>query len=463
MKSTPKIGLIVTGLLEDDYNKTGHLRPKFQQATMDLAKTLATYGEVVNPGFVEYERDAERAAQMFNSNSVDLIIVVELAYQKGAIPLRALLNTRAPILVWNTQSIRHLPAEVNFDAIMLNSGMCGLPELTNSLLRTGRGFRMITSHVGDSQGLSQIGEYAAASAVLRRLRNARVGTIGHPYEGMTDLMVDHLSLRRSVGPLCLPIEPEKVAAIAESLSAENVNAAIQNERRRFRTVTVTPEILERSVRLALAMEQVVKDNDLDALATFEQVWLSDPRVGIIANYGAGRLMSLGVPCVPEGDVPSAVSMLLLQELAGQSTILENYVMDFDNNTIMLSHDGTGNPALGSPTEVSVKPSIYYQGIHGFGAAYEFAYAPGEVTILSLVPLSNGEWRLIVAEGESLPLKPRALSAPQMTFRHSSSSVQEYCDGWCSAGASHHMALAYGKLASKIKRVGEQLNIEVVEV
>jgi len=248
------------------------------------------------------------------------------------------------------------------------------------------------------------------------------------------------------------------------LPADEVNIALKDERRRFQTLAVTPEIFERSVRLALAMEQVVKDNGLDALATFEQAWLSDPRVGIIANYGAGRLMSLGVPCVPEGDVSTAVSMLILQELAGQSTVLENYVMDFDHNTIMLSHDGTGNPALAaSPTEVSVKPSIYYRGINGFGAAYEFAYAPGDVTILSLVPLSNGEWRFVVAEGESLPMKPRALSAPQMTFRHASGSIQEYCDRWCSAGAPHHMALAYGKLASKIKRVGELLNVEVVVV
>jgi len=54
--------------------------------------------------------------------------------------------------------------------------------------------------------------------------------------------------------------------------------------------------MERSVCLVLALEQVVKDSDLDALATFEQVWARDPRVGIIANYAAGRLMSLGVPC-----------------------------------------------------------------------------------------------------------------------------------------------------------------------
>jgi L-arabinose isomerase len=464
LKDKPKIGLLVTGLLEDEYNKTGHLRPKFIDTTNSLAKVLSAYGEIINPGFVEYESDAERAAQIFNATGVDLIVVVELAYQKGATPMRTLLDIRAPILVWNTQYIRYLPENADFDVIMLNSGMCGLPELTNALLRTGRRFRMITSHVADPQGLAQIEEYAAAAAAVNRLRKARVGIIGHPYEGMTDLMVDQLSLRHSVGPSCWPIEPEKIALASTDMPAEKVRALMEEESRRFRTETMSPEIFERSSRLALALEQVVRENQIDALATFEHAWLADPRVGIIPNYGAGRLSSLGVPSVPEGDVPTAVAMLLLQELAGHSTIMENYVMDFDHNTIMLSHDGTGNPALAArPADVSIKPSIYYRGIHGFGAAFEFAYAPGAVTILSLIPLGNGKWRFIVAEGESLPMKPRALSAPQMTFRYSGGSIQEYCNRWCSAGAPHHMALAYGKLTSKIRRVGELLDVEVVAV
>jgi len=450
--------------MEDEYNKTGYLRPKFIATAKNLAEILSAYGEIIDPGFVEYESHADHAAQAFNAAGVDLIIVVALAYQNGAVAARTFHNTKAPILVWNTQHIRHLAEDADFDVIMLNSGMCGLPELTNGLLRTGRSFRMITSHVADPQGLARIGEHADAAAVVSRLKKARIGVIGHPYAGMTDLMVDQYSLRHSLGPLCWPIEPEKVAVAAADMPAERVNALVEEERRRSRTETLPPETFERSVRLALALEQVVKDTHLDALATFEQAWLSDPRVGIVANYGAGRLSSLGIPSVPEGDVPTAVSMLILQELAGQCTIVENYVMDFDHNTIMLSHDGTGNPALAvSPSDVSIKPSVYYRGVHGFGAAFEFAYAPGEVTLLSLIPLGNGEWRLITAEGESLQMTPRALSAPQMTFRHRSGSIEKYCDRWCSAGAPHHMALAYGRLADKVCRVGELLGIETVNV
>src|SRR3990170_3225098 len=143
MATQPKIGLLVTALLEDDYNKTGHVRPRMHEVT----------AEIVSPGFVEYEPDADRATQAFNAAGVDMIIVVELAYQKGLIPLRTLLRVSAPILVWNTQQIRRLPEQADFDLIMENSGMAGLPELTSGLLRSGRAFELLTSHMHDAKAL----------------------------------------------------------------------------------------------------------------------------------------------------------------------------------------------------------------------------------------------------------------------------------------------------------------------
>ena len=215
MTTKPKIGLLVTALLEDDYNKTGHIRPRMHEATAEIARLLAPYGQIVSPGFVEYEPDADKATQVFNAEGVDLIIVLELAYQKGLIPLRTLLRVNAPVLVWNTAADPSPAGKgADFDLIMENSGMAGLPELTSGLLRAGRAFELLTSHMHDPQALKTIGEYAAAAGTARRLEAMRVGVIGHPFEGMTDLMVDYLSLRDEIGPVCWPIEPEKVAQMA---------------------------------------------------------------------------------------------------------------------------------------------------------------------------------------------------------------------------------------------------------
>jgi L-arabinose isomerase len=157
-------------------------------------------------------------------------------------------------------------------------------------------------------------------------------------------------------------------------------------------------------------------------------------------------------------------MIILQEIAGQATFLENYVVDFKQDAMILSHDGHGNPALAEkPSDVKVKSSIYYQGVNGFGAGFEFAYKPGPVTNLALVPLSEKQWRLIVSEGESIRIKPRPVAAPQMLFKPKNMHISEWCDAWCKAGSPHHMALAYGHLSSTIKILADMLDLDFVEV
>jgi L-arabinose isomerase len=457
-----KIGVLVMALLEDDYNKTAHMRPAASAAAQEIADALGAYGDVVHPGLVEEEEQAAAAARLFNAEDVDIIVALELAYTKGLVPARCLLDTTAPVLVWNTQRISRLGEDDGFDVVMLNSGMAGMPELTAVLVRTKREFALVTSRFDDPDGRRRVHEVIQAAAVRRRLRDARVALVGHPFEGMTDLMFDGLSLRQQIGPVVWPLEPEKVALRFGEIAQEEVDAAIVAERARY-TVEMEPALFERSVRLALALESVAREHRFDAFSAFDQVWLSDPRVGIIPSYGTGRLCEIGIPASPEGDVNTAVAQLILQELAGQATTLENYVIDFDNQAVMFSHDGHGNPALGTPGAVRVKHSIYYQGVHGFGAGFEFAYQPGPITNLALVTVGDGRWRFVISEGQLLPFPPRSISAPQTLFRHDTLPIADWCDGWLRAGATHHMGAAQGRWTAQLLHLARMLGVEAVVV
>jgi L-arabinose isomerase len=457
-----KIGVLVMALLEDDYNKTAHMRPAATAAAQEIADALAAYGEVVHAGLVEEEAQAAAAARRFNAEDVDIIVACELAYTKGLVPARALLETTAPVLVWNTQKISRLDEQDGFDVVMLNSGMAGMPELTAVLLRTGREFALVTSRFDDPDGRRRLQEVIQAAAIRRRLRDARVALVGHHFEGMTDLMFDGLSMRQDIGPVVWPLEPEKVAVRFDEIDQADVDAVMASERGKY-TVEMEPDLFERSVRFALALESIVKEYRFDAFTAFDQVWLTDPRVGIIPSYGTGRLCEIGIPASPEGDVNTAVAQLIMQELAGQATTLENYVIDFDNEAVMFSHDGHGNPALGTKGAVKVKHSIYYQGVHGFGAGFEFAYEPGPITNLALVTIGEGLWRFVISEGELLPFPPRSISAPQTLFRHDTLPIAEWCDGWLRAGATHHMGAAQGRWTPQLLHLAQMLGIEAVVV
>jgi L-arabinose isomerase len=459
MAIKPKVGVLVTALLEDDYNKTAHMRPEAQKFVERIAGIVGRYADVVVPKLVEEEYQAAEAAQMFNAAGVDLIIAAQPAYTKGLIPTRVFLDTHVPVVVWNTQQIRFLPENADFDLIMVNSGFAGVPEMTSALTRIGKKFWTVTSHIEDQAGLQKIADWIAAAGVVRRLKTARIGTIAGTFEGATDMMADQLSLRRHVGPVCWPIEPETVATAMEKISDAQVKALVKSESARYKIEMDAPSF-ERSCRLALALEQVAREKKMDALASFDYIWLNMPRVGIIASYGTGRLCELGIPTTTEGDFVHATAMLALQQLTGAATFIEPYVIDFDRNAVILSHDGHGNPAMAD--EVAIKSSIYYEGLHGRGAGFEFAYKPGAVTLLSLICVQD-HWRLVIAEGESLAIKPRPVAAPQMLFKPRRGDIASWCDAWLMAGGPHHMGLAYGNLAGQLEKVAQLLGMDVAVV
>ncbi len=462
MTIKPKVGVLVTALLEDDYNKTAHMRPEAQKFVDRIAGIVGRYADVVVPKLVEEEYRAAEAAQMFNAAGVDLIIAAQPAYTKGIIPTRAFLDTTAPVIVWNTQQIRFLPENADFDLIMVNSGFAGVPEMTSALTRIGKKFWTVTSHIEDQAGVRKLADWIAAAGVVRRLKTARIGTIGGTFEGATDMMADQLSLRRHVGPVCWPIEPETVASAMEKISDAQVKALVKSESARYR-IEIDAASFERSCRLALALENVAREKKMDALASFDYIWLNMPRVGIIASYGTGRLCEIGIPTTTEGDIVHATAMIALQQLAGAATFIEPYVIDFDRNAVILSHDGHGNPAMAaSPSEVTVKSSIYYEGLHGRGAGLEFAYKPGAVTLLSLICVED-HWRFVIAEGESLAIKPRPVAAPQMLFKPKGGDIQTWCDAWLMAGGPHHMGLAYGNVAAQLEEAALLLGIDAVVV
>jgi len=440
------IGLLVTALLEDRYNKTGHIRDQARAIAKRYAEKLAPFGAIVDPGFFESEADAVKAARVLKAAEVDCVVIVEIAYQKGLIPLRALREIDAPLIVWNAQLVDEFPEGADFDLIMVNSGMCGLPELTSALLRADRDFFLVTGSIDDRKALELLGAHLRAAKAAARLRNAKVGLIGTSYEGMTDMMQDNLAVLETFGATCWPVMPDEITDAFGQVADADATRLIQEQKRLGRTIEVDDAMMRRSARLALALERVVRAGGYDAVAQFDQIWLSEERIGVIPFFGSSLMVEGHVPFACEGDVMRALSMLLLEELAGHSTFLEHYILDYSRNLMFNSHDGHGNPGLADPAHgVRIVPTIYYKGVHGFGASFNYSYRPGEVTLLSLGSIGEGRFQLVTSQGEFVDMKPRDISAPQTFFRWEGGSVAEFSERWLSAAPSHHHAAAYGRL------------------
>ncbi len=459
-----KIGLLVTALLEDRFNKTGHMRGEARKAAARYAEKVSRFGKVVNPGFFEYEAEAAAAGAALKAEGVDCVVLVEIAYQKGLIPLRALRELDVPVIVWNSQLVDEFPESADFDLIMLNSGMCGLPEIASSLVRANRRFFLVTGPIDDAETLERLGGYLRAARAAARLKNAKIGLIGVPYEGMTDMMQDNQAVLETFGATVWPILPEEVTEAFLAVKDSDAKAAVKEQAAKGRKIEVEDGMMVRSARLALALEAVVRQGGFDAVAQFDQTWLSDERVGVIPFFGTSRMMESHVPFACEGDVMRALSMLVLEELAGHTTFLEHYILDYKRDLMFNSHDGHGNPGLADPSKgVRIVPTIYYKGVHGFGASFNYNYKPGPVTLFSIGNTGKGCFRLVSSQGSFEAMNPRDISAPQTFFRWEGGSVARFSEGWLSSAPSHHHAAAYGSLNDLIAHTAGMLGLGHVKV
>ena len=459
-----KIGLAVCTLMKDVFNDFSDTRVDGKAKAERAAQVLGALGEVVSPGLIEDAEQAEAARELFIREGVDVVVYAAISFVKTALTLRLLSRLDVPIVVWNTQHLRKAPAEAGFDTMWTDSGLAGIPGATHALLRAGIPFAMVTSHIEDPGGLAEIAEVVEAARAASFLRRARVATVGHIYEGMTDFMIDHEDLHVKIGPLSVPVDPFRVSHALEKISDDDARALVARDRKRYGKIEAQDGPHLASARLALAMEQVLcTEERANAVAILDQTWLEDRAIGIVATYGYAHLNALGIPCVCEVDVPTAVAQLVLEQLVGPSMVAEFYDMDFDREAVVLCHDSNGNPALAAdPKDVLLREAPMYVGENGPGISCEFPCPPGDVTMLALANVGDG-WRLIVCEGHSLETPPRPMGAPFMLFAHASRKLVDYCNAWCLTGAAHHMGVAYGKGAHSIAALGRLMGMETVVV
>jgi L-arabinose isomerase len=86
---------------------------------------------------------------------------------------------------------------------------------------------------------------------------------------------------------------------------------------------------------------------------------------------------------------------------------------------------------------------------------------GPVTLLSVVEGKENIF-LLVAEGESVAGPVLEIGNTNSRYRFSI-GVKKFVTAWNSYGPAHHCAAGTGHIASRIEKLGDLLNIEVIQV
>jgi L-arabinose isomerase len=168
-----------------------------------------------------------------------------------------------------------------------------------------------------------------------------------------------------------------------------------------------------------------------------------------------------VPTAGEGDLKTNVAMLLLDRLGAGGSYTEFYALDFDEEFVLMGHDGPGHVAIADGRPV-LRALELFHGKSGAGLSVEMKVRLGPVTILGLSQTADGRLKLLAAEGESIAGPTFRIGNTNSRIRFSRGPAA-FMDAWCAEGPTHHVALGVGHRAADVRRIAALLELELAVV
>jgi L-arabinose isomerase len=425
-----------------------------------LARTAAAAleADVVATATIDSDAAGEEAAQRFAAAGAEAVLVLQTM---AAPPVRTLAALGAlPVVVWAAQKGERVPETFDHGGITSFGATVGAPMITSLLVRRGRPFELVVGPVGQTEPVDVA--LRAASAATR-LARARVGRVGPTQPGYDHVAADPDRLGAEIGIELLPIEAAEFRDLYLQVPAGQV-AELDLETRALYDVEVEGDALERSLRAACALSDLVDRYALDAGALnchVPEIRLGE-EIGIAPCFALGRSTSNGVPWTCTGDVVTAIAMLAAKLLGGAAQYHELEALDEDTGEFVVASSGEHDLQLAP----GVRPRLIANGWYAHdpctGACACFTAPRGPATLVGFAQLDRG-FRLIAAEGEFTGKGWPGVGTANAAFRFEGDAAGESWARWCGAGATHHAAASPGLLGTPLEAAGRFLGIEVLRV
>jgi L-arabinose isomerase len=292
----------------------------------------------------------------------------------------------------------------------------------------------------------------------------RLGLMGHYYGGMLDIYSD-VTLQCAVfGGHAEIIEVDELAALRREVRA----SAIKRKLAEFRTAfEIQPDCaraeLERAARTSVALDHLVAKHELGSLAYYYQGTGNPDNADAISSIilGTSLLTARGIPVAGEYEIKNAQAMKIMDSFGAGGSFTEYYAMDFNDDVVLMGHDGPGHIAM-AEGRTKVRPLRVYHGKVGRGLSVEMSVKHGPVTLLAVVQTAEGRLKLLTAEAESVPGPILEIGNTNSRYRFPI-GARRFVHEWNAHGPAHHCAVGVGHIAHKLHKLAALLGIECARV
>jgi L-arabinose isomerase len=487
---TPKgrVGLFGIGLAAYWPQFKG-LKQRLESYQRIVAGRLGKFCEVVDGGLVDTAPKAVAAGELFARESVELVICYVVTYATSSQVLPTAQKVGAPVLILNLQPASALNyAKTDTGEWLANCCACCVPEIACAFARSRIDFHVVTgvlgverakfgeaasSHPDSVRAWEEISDWVRAAAAVSRLKRSRIGFLGHTYPGMLDMYSDFTQHTAQLGTHIELLEMCDLAARLPKPGERAVAAKLRETKTIFDISLDSPadplaraparEQMQWACRVAVALERLVADFDLHGLAYYYRGLNGNEyeRLGAGLILGCSLLTARGVPCSGEGDLKNCQAMKVLDLLGCGGSYTEFYAMDFDEDFLLMGHDGPFHLGIAEGRPILRGLGLYH-GKRGFGVSVEARVKLGPVMLLAMTQTADGKLKLLAAEGESI-------AGPTLQIGNTNSRINfkggmtRFVNQWCLEGPTHHCALGVGQVMPVIRNIASLLKLPLVEV
>jgi L-arabinose isomerase len=467
-----KIGLFGIGL-NAYWEQFEGLKERLEGYVAVVDKKLkAIHPEVINLGLIDTPEKAFDAGNKFRQEDVSLIFLYVTTYALSSTVLPVVMRAKVPVIILNLAP----SAAINYEAFnkmtdrtkmtgewLAYCSACPVPEIANVFKRVGIKFHQVTGMLhNDDLCWNEITGWVQAARVAHIMAYNRLGCMGHYYSGMLDIYSDLTQQYATFGGHIELLEVDELAALCKTIS----NSEAEERASYFETAfDVQPDCekdeLLRAARTSVALDKLVDKYKLGAMAYYYKGTGNADNENAISSIilGNSLLTARGIPVAGEYEIKNAQAMKIMDSFGAGGSFTEYYAMDFDADVVLMGHDGPGHIAI-AEGKTKVRPLKVYHGKVGKGLSVEMSVKKGPVTLLSVVEQAGGKLMLLVAEGESVEGPILQIGNTNSRYKFPI-GARRFVNDWNSYGPAHHCAAGIGHIGSKIKKLGDLLNMDVI--
>ncbi len=473
-KYTLKIGLFGIGL-DAYWPQFKGLKERLEGYIEVVKKKLDHHNaEIINLGLIDNPVKAIEAGHKFRKADVDIIFLYVTTYALSSTVLPVVKRAKVPVIILNLapekaidyKTFNKLKDRTEMTGEWLASvSACPVPEIANVFRRSGINFFQVTGVLdGDTQVWNEVSEWMEAAYVANKLAHNRLGCMGHYYGGMLDVYTDFTLMISALGGHFEMIEVDELSSLRKTVTQKEIDDRIRLFYKEFDIDKECSEAdINEAARTSVAMDKLVEAHDLGSLAYYYSgTGVRENEDSITSIILANSLLtSRGIPVAGEYEIKNVHAMKIMDCFGAGGSFTEFYALDFKDEAVLMGHDGPGHLAI-AEGKTRVKPLNVFHGKAGKGLSVEMSVRHGPITLLSVVEKSDGKLMFLIAEGESVPGPILEIGNTNSRYKFPS-GVKNFVNTWNSFGPAHHCAAGTGYIASKIKKLGELLDIEVVQV